>query len=334
MKFVRSVATRMNNGSLTWNSPVSDLKYVGPYITQQIQTRVNVGHVPTLDELANHFAHKVGNHAGVAAVDPLVKEIAKMTKNQRAYSAIQLNDGSQELARPINRMGFNALADLVGYAFRGNHDNDYGVNVPANIVGRLVCTFNEHLDINNTNPNTPCRYSNTKGNVGKGARGMRKCPVRPTRAQCESDNLCEWSQNACIAKNARYNKGHWAPDEPPYGGDWARTNNQKRPGKRYVNAPQDQGYLFALGDDSDDDDDDDNDDDDDQAGPSTPSPPPPSRPRSQTGRRKSTRAKQRVDYRKLAGGGQTRKTTTTTAKRKTKTGKRKTTTTTGKRKNK
>lgn len=325
MKFTRSVATHMNNGKLTWNSPVSDLRYIGPYITQQITNRVGVGHVPTLDEMANYLAGKIGDLTGVAAVHPLVKEIATMTKNQRAYNTIELKDGTRELARPINRMGFNALADLAGYAFRGNHNNDYGVDVPANIVGRLVCTFNEHLDIN-PNGNTPCRYTNTKGNVGKHARGMRKCPARPTQAECKSDDLCEWSQNACVAKNARYDKGRWAPDVPPYGGDWARTNNQKRPGKRYVNAPNDHGYLFALGEDEYGGTTDEDNDSDNEAGPAfSPSPSPPPLPKSKgkgkakakssEPRRKSSRAK-RVDYKKLAGGGTTTRRNTKRQKKK------------------
>lgn len=167
------------NGRVTWDSEVGSLKYIGEHLRNQI----NAMGIHTLREAVVHLCEaadigEVGRMIADLTRSPSVNECKGMDENPpRPY-----------LPRAFNRMGFNALADLLHYA--STHQDpfedetcerldEFAAEVANGDIRQwLVREFNEH----------------DGANIGVNAdtRAARRCPCWKTAATCGADDGCQW----------------------------------------------------------------------------------------------------------------------------------------------
>jgi hypothetical protein len=236
---------RRMQGPVQWNAPVSTLRYIGPYFAGILQNQ----NINSLLDVVLYFLMRTEE-----AIDTdfperyLFQKFAELTRNQNAQTC---QDGY--LPRPINRMAFNALVDLVDYARRhpGEFDNPEYLApfdlLNFNLAPTLLCRMNEGQGPSQ-DPQFMCNKVPLMGNVGDEPEitSMRRCPCINNADACNGD--CVWSENACISRIADYDNRNYAPDIPPFSGDWYQFNGQVRPGTHYVAAGQNRlGRMFALG---------------------------------------------------------------------------------------
>ncbi len=233
-------------GPVRWNDPVTTLRYIGPYYAEILENF----EVITLRDVVVYFSFR----ALEAIVEPspedyMFEKFAELTRNRNAQTC---QEGY--LPRPINRMAFNALVDLVDYAIQHPAEfNDPEVllrfdDLDLNLAGVLACRMNEGHEPSD-DPQFLCNKVPLMGNVGDEPeiRSMRRCPCIDNAEACNGD--CTWTDNACISRYADLNRHNYAPDVPPYRGDWTTdVNAPTRPGTRYVMAGHGRaGRMFAFG---------------------------------------------------------------------------------------
>lgn len=181
-KFDPFVGAYFANGRLNWQSEVSQLRYIGVNLTNQL----NAAGIGTLNDVILYLTEaetlpEVGQLLADLTRSPSVNECKGMDDNPpRPY-----------LPRAFNRMGFNALSDLLHFAATGAYNDDpFDENVRArldefvaelddgDVRKWLVKIFNE----------------NDGGNVGPNAdvRAARRCPCWRTNATCNADAGCQW----------------------------------------------------------------------------------------------------------------------------------------------
>ena len=240
---------RRMQGPVQWNAPISTLRYIGPYFAGILQNQ----DINSLLDVVLYFSVRAEEAVNTDFPERyLFQKFAELTRNQNAQTC---QDGY--LPRPINRMAFNALVDLVDYAIR--HPDQFD-NVEFlepfdllnfNLAPTLLCRMNEGQG-ESQDPQLMCDKIPFMGNVGDEPEitSMRHCPCINNINACNGD--CVWSENACISRIADYDNRNYAPDIPPFSGDWYQNNNGQpltaRPGTRYVLAGQNRlGRMFALG---------------------------------------------------------------------------------------
>jgi hypothetical protein len=251
------VSAQFARYNLTWQSPVESLKYIGPYLQQ----RLNQRNITTLYNLIQYILRDMFNNNND---DPIIKAF-------EAIAPLVINENAQQcqqsyLARPLNRMGFNIIADLLQHA-RSTIAQwpEAGLNIqlqslPANIGGVLICQINEGqqprpLGPNGEVPETYCNKQMFIGNVGPEVYSMRTCPCITDANSCTGD--CMWvpgmpgEPSACISRISRSDRGNITVDETPFSGDWNDEYPQyQRPHTRYVPVPPTgpgrDGFVFAL----------------------------------------------------------------------------------------
>ncbi len=261
------------NGTVNWNSPINKLTYIKNGLTAQLQDNG----IFQLMDVVTRMDEVLGEAPAGADVAEVISEtVAGWVVSPRSNTCV--NDGKY-LPRHFNRMGFNVLIDLLGYAY-----NTLG-NAPitqAQLLQRGICQFNEnHMDLNPDylEPGQPlCQKVPLRGNVGTEApiKAMRDCPCRP---QDRCNGACAWVNNSCISRISSPAMGNYVRDVRPFKGDWAPVApQQRRANTRYTaNNP---GHWLALGPgvDNDDNGDDDGGGYDDGGGDyDEPAPPPPRR---------------------------------------------------------
>jgi hypothetical protein len=244
-------------GQLAWDSPVRDLKYIGPYL----EGRMNNFNIFTIADLVQYLLLSISQNANNDIILDAFQAIAPIVFNANAQRCKQ-----NYLSRPLNRMGFNVIADVLQYArlFADWPDEALDATLkalPLNIGGVLCCNFNERLQANPLGPNNelPATYCNKipmYGNVGSDMASLRSCPCTLNPDACQGD--CMWvpgmpgEPGACISRVASYDRGNHVLDEQPFPGDWYPENEyppSKRDTARYVPVPPGPGrygYMFAL----------------------------------------------------------------------------------------
>jgi hypothetical protein len=235
-------------GPVQWNAPVSSLKYIGPYYTGILQTQ----NIIRIIDVVRYFSMRTAEALNEDIPERyLFIKFAELTRNQNA----QMCKGRYN-PRPINRMAFNALVNLVDYAYHNPQEFDNPdflepfYYLDFDLAPTLLCSMNEGQGPSQDDL-TMCDKVQLMGNVGDEPEilSMRNCPCINDINACNGD--CVWSEDACISRIANYDNRNYAPDIPPYSGDWYPLNGQPphiRPGTRYVNAGQNRvGKMFAIG---------------------------------------------------------------------------------------
>jgi hypothetical protein len=209
----------------------------------------------TLGQWVAHVATALAQHPGETAPQRVVR-IRDITGGvARNNSSHSCRDGY--LVRPINRMVFNVLIEVLAFARNAPPPGTFAGAIPADLEAALICEFNQGMRIAPAQgPGLPvCLVEPGRGSVGNhhAVWEMRHCPCFTTAAACVQNPAhgCQWTaQNACISRNARYDMGHAANDVGNMAGDWAPApTTRTRIGKRYVPvppAPGRYGRLFAL----------------------------------------------------------------------------------------
>lgn len=255
--FAPKVQAAFEAGQLTWESSVRDLKYFGQYL----ETRLNNLNIYNIADLVQYLLTQINQNANDDIIVNAFQAIAPLVFNAFAQQC-----KGDYLSRPLNRMGFNIIADVLQYARLYADWPDANLNatlqaLPINIGGVLICNFNERLQPNALGPNgeMPATYCNKiamYGNVGSDMASLRSCPCTLNPDACQGD--CMWvpgmpgEPGACISRVAVYDRGNHVLDQEPYPGDWYPDDQYPptiRNNARYVPvppAPGRFGYMFAL----------------------------------------------------------------------------------------
>lgn len=201
------------------HSPIYQVRYIGPWLSQQIAVVVNGGlggPIPSVKQTLNYIlrrceqlwqaqqafqVHIGSNNAILEAV------VASLVPNQNALDCT----ADDEFAPITNRMGFNALVDLVAYD-KGNPATFAPLSAnavqfrnrlqgPASILRYVVCNYQEGSPASPGDPVYVCDNSFERSTVGTGAfaRSLRSCSCKD-QGTCGGP-LCEWIANADGAGN-------------------------------------------------------------------------------------------------------------------------------------
>lgn len=185
-KFKPFVPGAFASEEITWESPVKNLRYIGNHLSNQL----NAAGIYTLNDVILYLSDT--DDLGKAA-----KLIAELTRSPsiNECKGMDKNPPQPYLPRAFNRMGFNALADLLHYActhndfaddiqenldaFREQVVGDPAKNLaPGDVRGWLIREFNENDGANlGNNPET---------------KAMRRCPCWKTAGTCNADAGCQW----------------------------------------------------------------------------------------------------------------------------------------------
>lgn len=239
--YVAQVRDLLAANDIGWDSPLSDLKGIGPYMTAQIHQRSN-GYVTTLDDFVQYvLGFTILNNS----IDMLHNLIAALVENPRGGTCI-----SGVLAGWINRQAFNVLADVLSVATTVYPEL---AGYPPNLGQTLVCR-NEGLAPRHPNVHgqSLCVADPMHlGNAPYKQRAARTCPCKTTRGVCEQAAQCEWTNNnggGCVPRNPRYLQGHAMVDRAPYAGDYYDNMlppyGARRPTARYVMLPDGSGSVY------------------------------------------------------------------------------------------
>ena len=168
---------------LDLSSPISAVKYIG----KDTAERLNAEHgIATIADFRDYLNRMVTTFS----VPQLQNAIALLTGNRRRHTC-----DKEYLVRPLNRMAFNALADLAVQLLEVTDDagNPVAAEVGDDVAEALICKFNEGTRRNGAwDPDDPSAApfcDGTAGSVGPAARAMRKCPCLITRGQCDGREL-------------------------------------------------------------------------------------------------------------------------------------------------
>jgi len=203
----------------TVHSPINDVRYIGLWLAQQIANIINGGPggpIPTVKQTLNYILGRCeqlwqAQHAHqiqIGSTNKILEAVvASLVPNQHALSCT----ADDEFAPITNRMGFDALVDLVAYD-KGNpatfapltpNANMFRTRLQgqASILRHVVCNYQEGSPPSSTDPNYICDNSVAKATVGTGAfaRSLRRCACMD-QGTCNGP-LCEWIGNADGAGN-------------------------------------------------------------------------------------------------------------------------------------
>lgn len=203
VRFKRNnTADTLAKPNVTINSPINIVRYIKDHLAQQIALRVNGvanGPIPsindTLDFILSTAEGMVPLNIG-SSNQILEAAVGAMVPNATAFTC------SKDAFTPLtNRMGFNALIDLVAHA----KDNPavYQLSPPsqhflarlqpgASILRYVVCEYNEGSPASPQDPVYVCDNSVSRATVGTNpfARSLREC-VCKNQGSCNAP-LCEW----------------------------------------------------------------------------------------------------------------------------------------------
>lgn len=235
-------------------SDLTKLKYIGPVLKQQIQTKYLT--IQTIDDLIEHIRNKYiasqPRNTQKQKLTQLVDIIGELVINPRAFKCTT----SKYLVRPINRMAFNSIVDLVDYIKQYQSANYQYQSLPTNIAGNLICKFNEGA--------RSTRFSNQKHCIGAVNSGkdnvFRSCPCIDNQSDCNHKEGCKWANDGqnqgCIPSqgNPKTNR-KYATNIKNKAGDWYKDDysnflhNQnglitRLPNKNYVRDGT-RGHFFT-----------------------------------------------------------------------------------------
>lgn len=178
-KFVPFVDAQFATNKLNWDSNVRKLKYFGAELTNQL----NVAGIDTLRDVIEYVDEKTND----ATVNDLALVLMQLTRSPHINECKGTEDNPY-LPRAFNRMGFNALADLVHFAAQTNNVFDDDVN--EKLEG-----FVQDAENNDIRRELVQSYNENNGaNIGPNAnaQAMRRCPCRRTPDTCNADDDCQW----------------------------------------------------------------------------------------------------------------------------------------------
>lgn len=174
-KFEPFVGRFFAEDKITWQSEIDTLKHIGPFL----KTQLNTAGITTL-ESAILLLTEANDLQQVANI------ISDLMRSPSVNECKNMDTPNPYLPRAFNRMGFNALADLLHYAAR--HPEPFTEDVQEkleqfsgevdSIRAWLIGTFNEN-DGDNVH-HTPA------------TRAVRKCPCWRTAQTCGADADCQW----------------------------------------------------------------------------------------------------------------------------------------------
>lgn len=215
----QDLAASFLEGRLTWESAINsrDFKYINGYMA----SRVGPG-IITLRGVVQKVVDAIKASNG-DPVEIIKEEVASIAENGRAHTC-----SAGYLVRPINRMGFNAIINLLKYARASPPPGIDTSIIPESIAEDLICRWNEGLEPtqNWTNGQPFCHKINSRGSVGqeRSVQAVRKCPCIQTKGQCTHAAGCEWSSKdggGCLPKDAYDEPYRSAPDRLPFAGDYS-----------------------------------------------------------------------------------------------------------------
>ncbi len=243
--YIRKVENLFQTGEITWDSPVNALPYIGNGLTEKLQNQ----NVFRLRDVVNEVEDAIDNAPLNAAPDEVIfNTVAGWLTNVRAHTCVE----GRYLPRPVNRMGFNVLIDLLAVA------NSPNIPItPNQLLERGICQWNENhngMAADGLQAGRPlCNKVPQYGNVGaeNAARAMRTCPCR-NENQCNGP--CVWvpgignQAGACLSRVSSPQRRNYARDARPFTGDWQPNVRPVRPNTRRVTAPPgENGWWYALG---------------------------------------------------------------------------------------
>ena len=250
MSYKRFGKTNFDNLEFT---DLKNLKYIGPVLKQQIQTKYP--NIYTIEDLLEYirtkFMQSHPRNTQKQKLIILVDIIGELVKNPRAFKCTT----SKYLIRPINRMAFNSIVDLVDYV-KQYYPLQYQYQAfPTNIAGNLICKFNEG--------SKTIRFNNQKhciapANIGKDNK-FRTCPCINNQNECNQEQGCKWADDGtnkgCIPSqgNPKTNR-KYATNIKNKAGDWYtedysnflhnETPITRLPNKNYVRDGN-RGYFYT-----------------------------------------------------------------------------------------
>lgn len=241
---------------LHWDAPMQALPYIGPWYAARLGQQA---HVYTLRDWVRHVVARLQQVPNATAPQrrALVRDlVGALTRNQAPHTC-----RSGYLVRPINRMAFNALVEVLALARDRPPPGLLNVNLlPPRLEAALICEFNQGLPRRPQAQQAPgapiCQAGGGRGSVG-GSHAvweMRHCPCLTTPDQCEANpaHRCQWlPQHGCISRTARMDRSRAANDVGNFAGDWDTATTVPRANERFVpippgGGPGRQGRLFAL----------------------------------------------------------------------------------------
>jgi hypothetical protein len=229
-KFDPFVGAHFANGKINWQSRVSDLKYIGPHLTNQL----NAAGIDTLESVVVYLVE-------AANLSEIGKLLAELTRSPSINECKGMDENPPQpyLPRAFNRMGFNALADLLHFAATGAYHNDpfdedirerlneYVEELPdGNVRQWLVRTFNEK----------------DGANIGAHAdvRAARRCPCWKTDATCGADAGCQW-----IPRSAQNPTAGCVPQNMTLAGNMDEAGHRVAPMDIFPNTPAGRAAMQA-----------------------------------------------------------------------------------------
>lgn len=262
--YTRLIPIAFQTNRLSWASAVISIPLIGPYY------RTKLAGAPwnayTVLQLLQHYVALAAGAGTVAHKTEAIRaDLSVLTRNARSLTCTP--DGY--LVRPVNRMAFNVIADLLAYA-RERAVIDAAqlppnINqLPPNVHYRLICQTNEMTHAPNyvgvhaagNNGTAPlCHNTPDRGNVeGGDALEMQRCPCFRTANTCNGANLgvagagCMWVPAqpganpgpGCVPANARSDRGRGAPGVGGEAGSW-NYKNLPTAGRPYVDFPPGSG---------------------------------------------------------------------------------------------
>lgn len=182
-----------------WDSAITELRYVGPWIGGQIQNATSTAATPTAAQTLSYLLKRAGqvrrgygtHNAALEAV------VAAVSLNKRILDCTDKG----YLPGPVNRMAFNALIDLVAYAKDHAHPLTGAARTFLNKLGssqsirkNVICKWNEGTDLaDDDGSDEMCDLGQPTAVYGSGefAQALGKCPCMSKDA-CEHADSCSW----------------------------------------------------------------------------------------------------------------------------------------------
>jgi hypothetical protein len=219
----------LNQPNATVNSPINSVRYIKAWLTQQISNAMGIGHVPTVKQVLDYILARceqiwqaqIAHQVNLGTANQILEAVvASMIPNNHALECTADN----ELAPITNRMGFNALVDLVAFD-KANPATFAPLSPPAQafrarlpgsaaILRYIVCGYQEGSPATPNDPNYVCDNTRPGSTVGMGAfaRSLRQCACKP-QGTCLNP-LCEWINNAdgqgngaCVSNVRQFGQG-------------------------------------------------------------------------------------------------------------------------------
>jgi hypothetical protein len=235
----------------TWNSPITDLKYIGPWVGGLIRDALGTNDMPSAGQTIDYVLRRSQqvrrgyrtNHEALEAV------VAALSLNRRLLECTP----SGYMPGPVNRMAFNAIIDMIAYAKTHQHPFVGPARTFLNKLDAVrlkkyvICGWNEGTDLADGGDGM-CDLSLPSAVFGQGAfaQALGHCPCK-SQDDCTSDPQCRWvdidGTEGCVVDvpgGGRYGKRWRGPRNREFA-TYARTNSQ-----RMLSPPPEWNKQFPI----------------------------------------------------------------------------------------